>query len=262
MQTAGNFDSIQGRAAAIIDILLYREYVTVGELAAHLRVSEATIRRDLTALDQQGLLKRTSGGAMHRRELTEELRLFYEKRQTMFLAEKQRIGLAAAQHIAAGETIAFTSGSTPLQIAQQIDDQLRFTAISNDLSIVQSLATHPQVDIFVPGGFLRLGHYGLIGPTAVTALRSIAIDKVFLTVTGLDARLGATAGHIINVIYLRELIARARQCIVVADHSKFENPPQIAICGWDKIHTVITDSGIAQRHRQVVEAKTVELVIV
>lgn len=258
----GKSDDAQQRAHAIIDILLTRDFVRVSEFAARLNVSEATIRKDLTQLEAQGLLRRMHGGALHRRELTREIQQFYEARKVTHLVEKQRIGRAAAALIQTGEVIAFSGGSTPLQIARQLPSGLAFTAITNDLNIVHLLAQHPQIEVFVPGGYLRMGRDNLIGTHTVAALQAFAIDRLFLTVTGLDLRLGATAGHISNVIYLRELVARCRQCIVVADHSKFHNPAQIVICGWERVSLLITDTGIPPVARHQLEAAGIAVQIV
>ncbi len=262
MQPPRRTESAKARATAIIDILLQREYVTVGDLAATLMVSEATIRKDLGDLEQQGLVRRTHGGAAHRREQTLEVRQFYEHRQLLHTTEKDRIGQAAARRIRTGQIIAFTGGSTPLYVVRHIPTDVTFTAISNDLEIIRILSENERAELFVPGGYLRLGRDGLVGPSAIAALQEFTIDQVFLTVTGLDIKLGATAGHISNVVYLRELIGRARQCVVVADHSKFDNPPQIVICSWEKIHVLITDDRILPFQRQQIEAKGVEVQVV
>lgn len=244
MARSKQWDNPDKRGNAIIDILLRQDYVLVRDLAEELNVSEATIRKDLTALEKQGLLRRTHGGATHVRELTHDIHLFYRTRQIKNRAEKTRIGTAAARHIQANQIIAFSGGSTTLQIARQIAPQQPFTAITNDLNIVRVLAPHDQIEIFVPGGYLRLSRDNLIGPTATTAIRDFDIDILFLTVTGLHMDRGATAGHIGHVVYLRELVARAKRCIVVADHTKFENPAQITICGWEAVDLLITDDGL------------------
>jgi DeoR/GlpR family transcriptional regulator of sugar metabolism len=262
MHSTRKAENARERAYAIIEILLKRDYVTVSALAAQLTVSDATIRKDLTALEQQGLLRRTHGGVVHMRELTQEIMLFYENREVKNITEKRRIGQAAASRIQEGAVVAFSGGSTPLQIARQIPPGLAFTAITNDLSIVRTLSDHEKIEIFVPGGYLRLGRDNLVGPNAITALQDIEIDQAFLTVTALDPKLGATAGHISNVVYLRELVARTRQCIVVADHSKFQNPPQIVICGWERISILITDEGVSTATRQQIEARGVSVDVV
>jgi DeoR family transcriptional regulator of aga operon len=262
MQSNRKVWNAQERFNAIIEILLKHDYVTVGQFATQLTVSEATIRKDLTALEHRGLLRRTHGGAIHIRELTQEIATFYEQREVNNIAEKRRIGQAAAGQIQPGEVVAFSGGSTPLQIARHLSPGLAFTAITNDLSIVRALSEHQTIEIFVPGGYLRLGRDNLIGPHAINALQNFAIDVVFLTVTGLHLTRGATAGHISNVVYLRELVARARRCVVVADHSKFANPPQITICPWDKIALLITDEGISPDTRRQLEARGVKVIAV
>lgn len=250
------------RATYIIESLLKNYYVSVTDLSSELGVTEATIRKDLSVLEVQGLLRRTHGGATHVRELTHDIVDFYQNRTITRIAEKQLIGRAAFHEMQERQVIAFSSGSTPLQIAREVPPDYEFTAITNDLSIVRVLSRHEKVDVFVPGGYLRLDRDTLVGASAVTALQDFTIDVVFITVTALDLEQGATAGHISNVVYLRELIARTKRCIVVADHTKFQNPPQIVICGWRKIDLLITDSGLAPDVRQQLAARGVEMAVV
>jgi len=244
MTTSDKSYNGQDRAEFILNQLLEHQYVLVKDLAQKLNVAEVTIRKDLNLLEDQGLVTRIHGGAIHVSQLTDDIQHFYDNRTVTHVAEKNRIGKVAATYITSGETIAFSSGSTPLQIVNYLPSGLAFTAVTNDLTIVQGLTNKDDVDIFVPGGYLRLGRATLIGNHAIDALRTLEIDKVFLTVTALDLDIGATAGHITNVLFLRQLVKIARQCIVVADHSKFENPSQIVICSWDQIDLLITDSDI------------------
>ncbi|MEO0563632.1 MAG: DeoR/GlpR family DNA-binding transcription regulator [Chloroflexota bacterium] len=195
------------------------------------------------------------------RELTHEIAQFYQTREVSNLPEKQRIGQAAARLIQQGTTIALSGGSTPLQVARHMPTDTSITVVTNDLNIVQVLANHLHLEIFVPGGYLRLGRENLVGANAITALDGLDIAQVFLTVTGLDLDVGATAGHIGNVVYLRALVARAKQCIVIADHTKFENPPQIVICGWEDVDMLISDRGLAPTLQQNLEAKGVKVIL-
>ena len=264
MPTSSDSDKLNPaqREAFIIDRLLKQGYVLVTEMAAELAVSPSTLRSDLRVLEERGLLRRTHGGATNTREFTRDLSAFYDNRQTLHLSEKLRIGRAAAERIGDGEVIAFSSGSTPLQIARHIPATLPFTAITNDLDIARVLSVNPEVDVYIPGGFLRMSRNTLVGPDAIENLKGFEINQVFLTVTGLDPQKGVTAGHIWNVIYLRELIKRSQRCVLVADSSKLENPLQIVICPWQKVDVWITDGGVPAEVIQRVEAQGVSVEIV
>lgn len=251
----------QKRYDYISEKLLTEGYVQVQTLAAELETSPTTIRKDLLVLQSHGLLRRTHGGAIPVRELTYEIEHFYKNRAAKNLREKQQIGRVAAQLIQANAVIAFSGGSTPLQIAMQLQHDDPFTAITNDLNIVHTLSQHEHIEIFVPGGYLRMGKDTLVGTHALNALKGFDIDIVFLTVTALDIELGATAGHIGNVLFLRKLVEQSKRCIVVADHDKFENPSQIVICGWDAIDMLITDAGISESIHEQLDKKDITVII-
>ncbi len=249
------------REEYIIESLLKQGYVQVTELAREMGISESTVRKDLSELERRGLLRRTHGGATHVHDFTYDLVLFYRNREVMNIAEKRQIGRMAARRVQEGQVVAFSSGTTPLQIAHHIPRELALTAITNDLEIVRVLASHEHVEIFVPGGFLRLSGRALVASDIAFRLQDFQIDQVFLTVTGFDLKKGVTAGHISNVVYMRELISRSKQCVVVADSSKLRNPPQIVICGWDKIDAWITDKAVPDDVIRKVEAHGVSVVI-
>ena len=259
MQFNGTLGAMQ-REAYIIDCLLKQGYVQVRDLASELSVSQSTIRKDLAVLEQRGLLRRTHGGATNVQDFTYDLNSFYRNREVMNIAEKQRIGQLAAKRIQQDQVVAFSSGTTPLQVAYYIPKELAFTAITNDIEIVRALASYKNVDVFVPGGFLKLSRKALIASDAASRLQGFEIDQVFLTVTGFDLKRGVTAGHISNVVYMRELIARSKQCVVVADSSKLHNPPQIVICGWKEIDVWITDKAAPNDIIQAVGAHGVSII--
>ena len=106
------------RLTAIQQLMSERHSLTVGELTDHLGVSEATVRRDLDALQADGLVQRTHGGAVAATPRVRERP--YPERSAVNIAEKQAIAAAAAHFVSPGDTLFIGGGSTTLRLAEQL----------------------------------------------------------------------------------------------------------------------------------------------
>src|SRR5699024_12256490 len=121
------------RKKKLLEFLKQNRASTVSELASLFQVHEATIRRDLTKLEKQGLMKRTHGGVMLEKEVHSELP--FQERESIHYEEKRRIGRRAAALIEDGDNIILDSGTTTLHIAKAIRNKRNLTVITNDINI-------------------------------------------------------------------------------------------------------------------------------
>ena len=126
------------RFAAIVERLSANGSVDVGDLAAELGVSAATVRRDLALMEDQRLLNRTHGGAVAHGVLY-ELPLRY--RSARHQAQKARVARAVAARIPDGSAVGMTGGTTTTEVARALADRERLTVVTNSLSIASELAT-------------------------------------------------------------------------------------------------------------------------
>lgn len=211
------------RTDLIIQELLLKGAVTVDSLANRLKVSTATIRRDLTVLESQGLLRRSHGGAV-----TVEPALYepfrhvssFSEQEQQRTAEKRRIGVAAAELISDGEIIAFGAGTTTTQVARSIRHRRNLTILTNAINIAMELSHRDDLKVFVTGGELSGAWFALVGATAQQHVSEMFIDKAFIGVDGIHAERGLTTFYPDQAPIHRALLQQARQRIVVADHSK------------------------------------------
>lgn len=234
------------RAQVILEKLLHTGTVTVDELAGQFSVSAATIRRDLIELEQRGRLRRTHGGAKPIEPLLYEPfrhdSSFHEQIDR-HLAEKRRIGLAAAALIGVGETISLTAGTTTTQVTRSLRPNTNVKVVTNTVNVAMELSQRDDVQVFVTGGFLRGGWFSLVGPAAAHALSQIFVDKVFIGVNGIDAKRGLTAHHPEEAAVNRQMIQQATRRIAVADHSKLGVVVASLICPTTDVHLLITSTG-------------------
>jgi DeoR family transcriptional regulator of aga operon len=211
------------RPELILQELLRTGEVSVDDLARRLKVSPATIRRDLTSLEHQGLLRRSHGGAVPvEPALYEPFRhvsTFSEQEQQR-TTEKRRIGLAAAELVLDGETIAFGAGTTTTQAARSIRHRKGITVMTNAVNIAMELSHRDDIRVFVTGGSLSGAWFALVGATAQQHASEWFVDKAFIGVDGIHAEHGLTTNYPDQSAIHRTLMQQARQRIVVADHRK------------------------------------------
>jgi DeoR family transcriptional regulator of aga operon len=236
----------QQRFHAILTGLQENGSVAVDELSNKLHVSVVTIRRDLDMLEQQGLLRRSHGGAVSIEPL------FYEpfKKDRSFQEqverqanEKRRIGRAAAALINPGETIAITPGTTTAEIIRGIPLNSKITVVTNTANIAMELSKRKDVSVFVTGGHLHGEWFSLVGPTAIRSLDNMLIHTMFIGVDGIDAQWGLSCFSSDEAELNGAMVRHARRHIAVADHTKFGVVANWSICNTATLKTLITDSG-------------------
>lgn len=236
----------QQRFHAILTGLQESGSVAVDELSDKLHVSVVTIRRDLDMLEQQGLLRRSHGGAVSIEPL------FYElfKKDRSFQAqlerqanEKRRIGRAAASLINPGETIAITPGTTTAEIIRGIPLNSKITVVTNTANIAMELSKRKDVNVFVTGGHLHGEWFSLVGPTAIRSLDNMLINTMFIGVDGIDAQWGLSCFNSDEAELNGAMVRHARRHIAVVDHTKFGVVANWSICETAKLKTLVTDSG-------------------
>ncbi len=253
---------VEERRRRIMELLDSQERVTVEELVGRFSVSAVTIRGDLDALAEAGLLIRSHGGALKRDESADDVPIAVKETQNH--AEKVRIGQAAAQMIRDGETIMLDSGTTTAEIARQIR-ALRLSSlnvITNALNIAMELATVPFVRLIMIGGILRQMSYSLSGPHAEQTLRHLHADRLFLGVDGLDPEIGLMTPDVLEAQLNAIMIQVSREAVVVADASKFERRSLSVISRIEAVHKVITDSRASPEMIAALRARGVEVVAV
>jgi DeoR family transcriptional regulator, aga operon transcriptional repressor len=228
------------RFSVILEELSGGGSVSVTELGRRLGVSAATIRRDLGLLEEHLLLKRTHGGAVSQ-GLLYELPLRYKSGRHQ--EEKRRIALAVAELVPDGAAIGLTGGTTTTEVARALVGRERLTIVTNALNIASELAVRPNLRLVVTGGMARSASYELVGPLAEASLREINLDLAILGVDGLSADAGLTTHHEVEAHTNLALIDRARRVIVATDGSKIGQAAFARICGIERIHDLITDTG-------------------
>lgn len=240
-------ESISRRAEKIVKYLLSTGSASIEELLAVAGSSAPSIRRDLVRLESRGLIRRTHGGAALVEPLLYEPFRFdssFLAREQRKAAEKRRIGLAAAEFVQPGETVGLTSGTTTTHIGRSLRHRDKIQVITNALNIGMELCNQPGIRTFLTGGVVPWAwSFSLTGNAALAFLENVYLDKLFLSVTGLDAERGATTLEPDEALVYRKMLKQSKQVIVVADSSKLGKISPAFICPSAEFQVLITDTG-------------------
>lgn len=227
------------RVAAILERLSADRSLGVAEMAESFGVSQATLRRDLQALQAQRLLTRTHGGA-HASDVAYELPVRY--RDTQHREQKRRIAVAAVSRIPLGAiAVGLTGGTTTSEVARLLVERTDLTVVTNALNIAAEMALRPGLRLVVTGGVSRSLSYELVGPWAERTLLGLNVGIAFVGVDGISATGGLTTHDPVEAKTNAVLISRARHTIVVADGSKVGHDLLARIVEVQDVHELITD---------------------
>ena len=235
--------------------------VRVGDLATLLDVSEMTVRRDLDALCELGVLDKVHGGATLRDDRS-AFEPGFDAKSRRNLEEKIAIGRTAASLVRAGTSIGLTAGTTTYHMAMSLVDVADLTIVTNCIHIAEYLHQFPRADrtVLLIGG-TRTPSDALVGPTAVQTLSQLQLDLVFMGVHGMSAK-GFTTPNLAEAETNRAFAQTTNDVVVLADHSKWNLNGLCTIMPLGDAAMVITDSSLRADSRAVLtrECRSVRLV--
>jgi DeoR family fructose operon transcriptional repressor len=216
--------------------------VAVTDLAHALAVTAETIRRDLSQLEQAGLLRRVHGGALpvDRQSLEPEVL----ERALSMVSEKRRIAERALQELPVDGTVFLDAGTTTGVLADVMPAGRNLTVVTHSLSIALTLAGRPGYTVLTPGGELRGATLATVGPWAEGRLRGIQTDVAFVATNGLSLARGLTTPNTVEAEIKRLIIASAQRVVLLADHTKIDRDYFESFGAIADIDLLISDTAV------------------
>lgn len=255
------------RERLILDLMSGSGFISFRDLERSLDASPATIRRDLERLTQEGRLERVRGGAKLREDSAPSLTPLPQLSGVPFhenigrnRKQKAAIGKAAAALCQHGEGVMIDGGSTTLQMCSHLSG-LSLQVLTNSLHIVSALLPQTGTRILVPSGSVFREQNIILAAAGEESMPRFHAPKLFMGAAAIGPQ-GLMQADIVLVAAERRLIERADQLIVLVDSSKFQQSSGNVVCALSDIHTLITDNGISDAHRAMVEAAGVKLLVV
>ncbi len=239
------------RKARIKTLVMKNKSVIVSQLAREFSVNEETIRRDLKALEKEGVLTRTYGGAFVQNGVINEVEL--SLRQTAYVENKRRIAARCMSVIHNGDTILLDHSTTALEIARAAE-KMEITVLTNSLLIADQLADQGQIRLILIGGEFDAKNRCFSGNAMLDALDSYYVDTAFISCRSLHLDHGVTDSSEQSAAMRRKMISRAERAYLAADHTKFDRTSFVRICGLEKLSGIVTDTPVPERWHSAAEA--------
>ncbi len=231
------------RHAQLVEFVTENSQATVAALMTRFGVSRDTIRRDLTLLEQRGLLVRTHGGAVARENLVNAVTTL-STRMDAHIHAKQRIGRLTATLIRDGETVVLNGGSTTSYLAAELGELQRLTVVTNNLRIPAALPERCVRNVYVLGGAYMALSQATIGLVGFANVAGISADTAIIGVTALSAD-GFSVGNLEEALMTKEMMRLSRRTILVADSSKFDKSALALVAPLRAVQILVTDAAPA-----------------
>ena len=246
------------RQLRIRQMLESQEFVDLETLTRELKASESSVRRDLASLEAEGVLKRVYGGAMAAQASSSHL-LDFAWQSARMGEEKQRIATLAAGLIEDGQTVLLDGGSTVALVARELANR-SLHVMTNSLPIADIFADARQIEVTLTGGYLYPRLRAMVGPLCEQMLSGVSADVLIMGIGGVTEA-GFSNNNTLVVGPERRMIEVSRKGIVVADHTKFGRAAMIPLAPLDLADVVVSDAALEPRHRQMLEASEVQVLL-
>ena len=237
-------------------------HVSVDELSIRFEVSSVTIRTDLDRLEEEGVVKRTHGGAIALASDESRTDPSFGERQLLYREEKEQIGAAAATLVKDGSTILLDASTTTLQMAKHIQQRQALTVVTNCLPIAMAFDDAPSVTVVILGGIVRPSSWSVVGNWINHILAEINIDRAFLGCKGITPDEGLTDVNAWIIETKKALLAAARDSVILADRNKWGRVAFASFAAIDDVSTIVTDAGAPTAMVERVQARGVHVITV
>lgn len=250
------------RRTLILNELEREGSVRVSDLVRVLNVSDMTVRRDLGALERDGLLEKVHGGAVVM-ATPSAVEPGFEAKSDRQTAEKEAIAAYAASVIKPGSAIAVSAGTTTHALARHLVDVRDLTVVTNSVWVADVLhrSGNTSLSVLLTGG-LRTPSDALVGPMAIASLRSLHLDAVFMGVHGMDTRAGFSTPNLLEAETNRAMVASGRRLVVLADSTKWGVVGLSSMAELADASLVISDTGLPSHADRILTETVDELVLV
>jgi len=243
--------SIEDRRSKMSGLLARQGFISLAELSQSLGVSESTVRRDLEILEEQGLIRRTHGGAVYIKDSVGH-RLAFADRTTTSAGEKQAIARCVAELIPPGQTIIINGGTTCYDVAKALMGR-RLNVITNSVPIAALLSADLETEVTFIGGYIYPRTGVSLGAMAQRQLEGLHATQLVMSCAGLAAD-GVFNSNQMMVDMERRMMQIAEKVILAADHTKLGQRAVAKQAELDELDVIVTDDGADPARREWLES--------
>ncbi len=252
------YDRASSRRDQLLSRVRRRGFCSITDLAGELGVSDMTIRRDVRRLQLDGELRIVHGGVSltHPTLRTTE----FTARANVNADAKRRIARAAIAAVRPDDVLAFDAGTTAFDVATLLPATFAGYVVTHSVPVIQQLLNLPQVRVTGLGGELYPASQAFVGPSTVEQIHRLHVRVFFLGVAAVDER-GVYVEADLERDTKNALIDAASQVVVLAEHPKFTRSAPVRLCGFDRVHRLITDAPPPRTVADALTSDRVEVII-
>lgn len=245
------------RHTRLLEIVNDNKRIEVTKLAELLNVSQVTIRKDLGALEEKGLLRREHGYAVvaSSDDINNRLAFHYDT--------KRKIAKAAAELVSNGETVMVESGSCCALLAEELAYNKRdVTIITNSVFIASYIREAPYVRIVLLGGDYQTESQVLVGPITRKSAGEFFVDKLFVGTDGFVPKIGFTANNLMRTEAVKAMAERANKLVVLTEASKFTEQGVVAQFKAEDVDYLFTDQNVPEDMLELLKNNNINIHVV
>ena len=248
------------RMQQILRMLESRDSLPVSELSEAFAVSEVTVRSDLTALAQQGLVARVRGGVRALQQGQSEIG--FDLRLRLEVERKRAIARAAASLVGEGEAVALDASTTAYYLALELRAKRELVVVTNGLLVATALADAPGITVLVTGGTLRLSAMSVVGDLGADVLRTTRINRGFLGARGLSLERGLMDLNPDEVRIKQQMANACERVYGILDGTKWHRSALLSFVSVDDLTGIVTDASAPAEEVEAWRAAGVEVITV
>ena len=234
-------------------------FVTVDKLAYSFKVTQQTIRRDLSFLSENLYLARTHGGAFFQSGVSN---IAHDSRQTIAQKEKEAIALKVSAIIPDNSSIVLNIGTTTEQVAKNlVGTHKGLKIITNNINIVNIAAHSKNCEVWVTGGKVRMGDNAVLGATAANFIKNFKIDYAILGISAIDEQGTLLDFDYDELIVTQEIYKNSRKVILIADANKFDRKAPYVTGSLRDVDVFVTDLKPSKKIIKLCKSNNVDLII-
>jgi DeoR family deoxyribose operon repressor len=256
----------QQRIAKILQILQENHISTVPEIAQRLSMSPMTIRRDLSFLHEEKVVRMFHGGTVLNPDralnFSWEMSYLLSEQKNIMKAQKVRIGKKAASLLEADDVVIMDAGSTTLAFASEIPENIKLTVLCFSLSVLAELQRRKNCRLIITGGYYHDDTTMFESVEGLQLIKKIRANKAFIAASGISSSLGVTCTDAYQVENKKAALGASQTKILLADSSKFGKVQHAFFADLKDFNIIITDSAISAEYADIVKNLGIELIIV
>ena len=246
------------RKRYILNELQRNGSVVITDLAERIQVSSMTIRRDLNAMAEDGMVTLEHGGAVLNNGSLFECNMSFKSE--INATEKQRIAAKCMEYINEGDSIFLDAGTTPNEVAVLLRGKRNISVLTHSLMVANTTANMRNIKLIMCPGEFRENSMAFLGPLTDDFIQHFQIDTLFLSLEGIDLNDGLSVVDVQDGTK-KVLVEKAKRVICIADHSKFNKSFFYKIAPVADVDLVVTDTGLDAATQELFRQNNVPLVL-